>query len=152
MENKHVEVMPKGQFELLTRGEQHRLMEMWRDQYTNKEIYEGMGYTSHQFYKLINKLGVKAKETAPSTTKLRTDSPEQFQQEIEGIPAPIEEIQNEEPFSTIEPTIEEQQATQAINISISDMVDKDKAEVLFQSVLAFLSTGGEYNLSITISK
>ena len=66
MENKQIEVMSKGQFELLGQGEQIRLMELWREQYTNKEIFEAMGYSSHQFYKLINKLGVKAKDNAPS--------------------------------------------------------------------------------------
>lgn len=152
MENKQIEVMPKGQFELLGQGEQTRLMELWREQHTNKEIFEAMGYSSHQFYKLISKLGVKAKDNAPSVTKLS--------RAYESSTAPVEDaaiVSVTETTPVEESTqetgsVEEPQDMKTINISISDTVDKDKAAALFQSVLAFLSTGGEYNLSIVVSK
>lgn len=145
MEGKQVEVLTKAQFEALGETEQVRLMESWRDKYTNKEIFEAMGYTSHQYYKLIGKLKVKAKDNAPSTTKLRNSDNEDIKQEEVGISpqGEIEEIEESPVEATQPPTV---------NISISDRVDREKAEMLFQSVLAFLATGGEYNLSIVVSK
>lgn len=152
MENKQIEVMPKGQFELLGQGEQTRLMELWREQHTNKEIFEAMGYSSHQFYKLINKLGVKAKDNAPSATKLsRTDDASTTPVENAVVTPVAETVPTQELTQEVE-VAEEPQDMKTINISISDTVDKDKAAALFQSVLAFLSTGGEYNLSIVVSK
>ena len=152
MENKQIEVMSKGQFELLGQGEQTRLMELWREQYTNKEIFEAMGCTSHQFYKLISKLGVKAKDNAPSATKLsRTDDASTTPVENAIVTPVAETAPTQEPTQEVE-VAEEPQDMKTINISISDTVDKDKAAALFQSVLAFLSTGGEYNLSIVVSK
>lgn len=147
MESKQVEVLTKAQFETLGEAEQIRLMESWRDQYTNKEIFEAMGYTSHQYYKLIGKLGVKAKDNAPSTTKLRNNDDKDIKQEANLISQ--NEVQ-EEVEETANQT--ETKELQTINISISDCVDREKAELLFQSVLAFLATGGEYNLSIVVSK
>ena len=146
MENKQIEVMSKGQFELLGKAEQVRLMEMWRDRYTNKEIFEAMGYTSHQFYKIIGKLGVKAKDNAPSITKLRTEDDSETQS------APTVETEAPVMVQVQESASNEQQDTKTINISISDTVDKERASALFQSVLAFLSTGGEYNVTIEVSK
>lgn len=150
MENKYVEVMPKSQYQMLTKDEQCRLMEIWRAEYTNKEIYEAMGYTSHQFYKLIGELGVKAKDNAPTTTKLRTDSIEKPKQNLNVVNT-IQSDWNDEVSNENEGT-EAQQTAPAINISISDTVNREKAEAIFQSVLAFLSTTDEYNLSITLSK
>lgn len=143
MESKQIEVMSKGQFELLGKAEQVRLMELWRQQHTNKEIFEAMGYTSHQFYKIINRLGVKAKDNAPSATKLRTEDDLETKSVETGIPT-MERVQ--------EPASNESQDTKTISISVSDTVDKEGATALFQSILSFLSTGGEYNVTIEVSK
>src|SRR5690606_4313088 len=53
------EIVDYNTFKDFSEDKQRKLLKVWMDAFTNKEIFEGMGIGEKKFYKLRNKLGVK---------------------------------------------------------------------------------------------
>ena len=64
-------ILPKEEFNKLSKDEQKELMETWRETATNRDIYNAMGISSDRYYKMCRKLDVKPK----TLHSMETDTP-----------------------------------------------------------------------------
>ena len=120
-------ILTKAEFNKLPLEERKELMESWREQASNRDIYNAMGISSDAYYKICRTLEVKPK-TVVATSEENTS-----------------QMNGEQVFK------EESTTPPSLQLSVENKMTKQQAEALFNSILNFLN-GEEYHIKVEISK
>ena len=127
-------ILPKEEFNKLTKDEQKELMETWRETATNRDIYNAMGISSDRYYKMCRKLDVKPK----TLHSMETDTPMTKEEEEVVTEVEVEQSNASSPLS--------------LQLSIENTLNKEQVIELFDSIIGFLNNQGEYYIKIEVGR